>query len=131
MEAEGLDISTHRSRPLEPNDVDRSNIIITMTRAQLRELATRSPSAFSHLFTLKELARRAREHGRVEGEDIGAWVTRLGAGRRTTDLLGDNPFGDVEDPIGRPIEVYSAVARELTRAISSVVDAGWAGGDGV
>jgi len=132
MKAEGLDISTHRSRPLEPNDADRSDIIITMTRAQLRDVATQSPAAFSRVFTLKELARRARGHGRVEGEDVGAWVTRLGAGRRTTDLLGDDPVDDVEDPIGCPIEVYSAVARELTHAISSVVDAGWARGrDGV
>jgi protein-tyrosine phosphatase len=132
MKAEGLDISTHRSRPVEPNDIDRSDIIITMTRAQLRYVATKSPESFSRLFTLKELARRAREHGRVDGEDLGAWIAQLGAGRRTTDLLGDDPVDDVEDPIGCPIEVYSAVVRELAHAISSVVDAGWARGrDGV
>ena len=46
MQAEGLDISTHRSRPVETNELDRADIIVTMTRAQLRDLATQSPPRF-------------------------------------------------------------------------------------
>jgi protein-tyrosine phosphatase len=129
MKADGLDISAHRSRPVEAGDLDRADVIITMTRAQLRELATRSPMAFPRLFTLKELARRAQDQPRDADEDLRAWITRLGAERRTTDLLGDDPVDDIEDPIGGPVEGYSAVARELADATSSVVNAGWCRGD--
>jgi protein-tyrosine-phosphatase len=125
MRAEGLDISTHRSRPVETNDLGRADMIVTMTRAQLRDLATQSPAAFSRLFTLKELARRAIGEHRRDDENIRAWVTRLGAGRRTNDLLGDDPLDDIEDPTGCSMDVYSEVARELANAISEVVDAGW------
>jgi len=129
MKADGFDLSTHRSRPVEAGDLDRADVIITMTRAHLRDLATRSPMAFPRLFTLKELARRAQDQPRAEDEDLRAWITRLGAERRTTDLLGDDPVDDIEDPIGSPVEVYAAVARELAEATSSVVDAGWCRGD--
>jgi protein-tyrosine phosphatase len=128
MRAEGLDLSTHRSRPVETNDLDRADIIVTMTRAQLRDLATQSPAAFPRLFTLKELARRAAGRRRRDDEDVRSWVTRLGAGRRTNDLLGDDPLDDVEDPIGCSMDVYSTVVRELANAISKVVDAGWSPG---
>jgi protein-tyrosine phosphatase len=129
MKADGLDISTHRSRPVEAEDLDRADVIITMTRGHLRDLATRSPVAFPRLFTLKELARRAQDQPRGEDEDLRAWVTRLGAERRTTDLLGDDPVDDIADPIGCAVEVYSAVARELAEATSGVVTAGWGRGD--
>ena len=128
MKDYGLDISTHRSRPVDVSEMATADVVVTMTRAHLRDLATRAPAAFPHLFTLKELERRARAHPRDENEEIGAWITRLGAGRRTTDLLGDDPDDDVQDPIGCPIEVYTEVARELAAAISTVADAGWRGG---
>jgi protein-tyrosine phosphatase len=133
MKADGLDISTHRSRPVDADELDRADVVVTMTRAQLRDLATRSPAAFPRLFTMKELARRAQEQRRDRDEQMRAWITRLGAGRRTTDLLGEDPVDDVEDPIGCPVEVYAAVAGELADAISNVVDAGWyrRGDDGV
>jgi protein-tyrosine phosphatase len=124
MRDDGLDISAHRSRPVEVDEVDRADLVVTMTRAQLRDLATRSPAAFPRLYTLKELARRALDRPREDGEDVHAWSARLSAGRRTTDLLGDDPADDVEDPIGCPRDVYVAVARELADAISIVVAAG-------
>jgi protein-tyrosine phosphatase len=131
MKEDGLDISTHRSRPVAAGEIDTADLVVTMTRAQLRDVATRSPAAFSRLFTLKELARRAQERPRTDGEEIGDWTTRLGAGRRTTDLLGDDAADDVEDPIGHPAEFYTEVARELAVATSSVVDAGWRRGHNV
>jgi protein-tyrosine-phosphatase len=125
MDAAGFDISQHASRPVEASDIDRADIVLTMTRAQLRELAIRSPAAFPRLFTLKELARLARARGLRRDEDVREWINRLSAGRRTTDLLGDDPLDDVDDPVGCSLEVYAAVARELTRATADIVDACW------
>jgi protein-tyrosine phosphatase len=130
MTAEGLDISAHRSRPVATDELGAADLVVTMTRAHLRDLATRSPTAFPRVFTMKELARRAQERPRDDGEEIGAWIARLGAGRRTTDLLGDDPEDDVADPIGCPIEVYRDVAHELAGAIATIVGAGWGPGRG-
>jgi protein-tyrosine phosphatase len=129
MKDDGLDISTHRSRPVATDEVDGADVVVTMTRAHLRDLATRSPGAFPRLFTLKELARRAQEQPRQPREELQAWIARLSAERRTTDLLGDDPGDDVEDPIGCPREVYAAVAAELADAIGRFVAAGWPRGD--
>jgi protein-tyrosine phosphatase len=131
MKGEGLDISAHRSRPVATSEVDAADVVVTMTRAHLRDLATRSPATFPRVFTLKELARRAREQPRDRGEEVRAWVTRLSADRRTTDLLGDDPLDDVEDPIGCPLERYSEVEAELAAAVAGVVDAGWRADDPV
>jgi protein-tyrosine-phosphatase len=125
MDADGFDITQHASRPVEATDLDRADIILTMTRAQLRELAIRSPGAFPRLFTMKELARLARAGGPRRHQDVGGWIGHVAAGRRTTDLLGDDPLDDVDDPVGCSLEVYAAVARELTRATADVVDACW------
>ena len=124
MKDEGLDISAHRSRPVVVDEVDGADVVLTMTRAHLRDLATRSPAAFGRLFTVKELARRAQEQPREPGEELRGWIARLSAERRTTDLLGDDPVDDVEDPIGRPVDVYASVATELGDAIARFVAAG-------
>jgi protein-tyrosine phosphatase len=100
-----------------------------MTRAHLRDLATRSPAAFPRLFTLKELARRAHEQPRANDEELRAWIARLSAERRTTDLMGDDLLDDVEDPIGCPVEVYASVAAEIADATARFVAAGWRRGD--
>jgi protein-tyrosine phosphatase len=129
MKDEGLDISAHRSRPVATDEVERADVVVTMTRAHLRDLATRSPAAFPRLFTLKELARRAQEQPRDAGEELRGWIARLSAERRTTDLLGDDPVDDVEDPIGCALDVYASVAAELGEAITRFVAAGWPRGD--
>jgi protein-tyrosine phosphatase len=129
MKDDGLDISAHRSRPVATDELQRADVVVTMTRAHLRDLATRSPAAFPRMFTLKELARRAQEEPRENDDEVRGWIARLSAERRTTDLLGDDPMDDVEDPIGCPIDVYAAVVVELTDAIARLVAAGWPRGD--
>jgi protein-tyrosine phosphatase len=125
MHAEQLDISAHRSEPVRAEDLYKADIILTMTRAQLRELATRSPTAFPRLFTLKELARRARENDVRATETIAEWVARVGAGRRASDLLGDDARDDVEDPIGRSRDFYLTIVQQLTDAVLEIARAGW------
>jgi hypothetical protein len=83
------------------------------------------PSAFARLFTVKELAGRVRGDGARTSETVREWIARIGADRRTRDLLGDDPLDDVEDPIGCPVHVYADVARQLTDAIVAFVSAGW------
>jgi protein-tyrosine phosphatase len=125
MQAAGLDIGAHRSQAIDRQTLTDADVIVTMTREHLRDLATRAPGTFPRLFTIKELARRARDAGPRGEETVRDWATRLGTGRQTSDLLGTDKRDDVEDPIGRPLDVYEAVARELAVAIEEIVRAGW------
>ena len=77
------------------------------------------------------MARDRGRKGRRDDEEIRAWVARLGAGRRTRDLLGEDPGDDVEIPSVARGGLFRS-RRELAEAIAEVVDAGWSPGhDGV
>jgi len=125
MQSFGLDIAAHRSRPVESTELEHSDLIVTMTRGQLRDLATRAPGIFPRLFTVKEFARRASDADHRGEETVRDWAARLGASRPTSDLVGSRDADDIKDPIGKPLDVYNAVARELSVAITQIVRAGW------
>lgn len=124
----GLEISEHRSAPVDPRSVRAADVVVTMTREHLRDVAVRAPDAFGRLFTLKELARRASDAAPRSAETIDEWLVRLGSSRSTTDLLGGDHDDDVDDPIGQPADVYAAVAGELETAVTRIVTAGWGSG---
>jgi protein-tyrosine-phosphatase len=114
MAHRGLDTSGHRSRRLRPDLVAGADIVIGMARVHVREAVALVPDALGRAFTLKEIVRRGEERGgRAPGESVEAWLARLQAGRRVTDLLGDSDADDVADPIGGPLRAYERTAEEL------------------
>lgn len=122
----GLDLSTHRSRAMTAAMLARADLIITMARLHLREAALLDFDAFARAFTLKELVRRGDERGpRASGESLADWLARIGAGRETTDLIGESALDDVADPIGRPIEAYEQTAAELDALLGRLVALAW------
>lgn len=124
MAERGLDISGHRSRQLAAELVARADLVIGMAREHVREVAVLDSEALAKAFTLKELVRAGeRAGGRRRGEPLAAWLARVGAGRRTNDLLGmgRDPALDVEDPIGRDRQEYEATARELDDLLRRLV----------
>lgn len=52
----GLDLSGHQSMPLSAEDVEASDILITMTRDQKERLLRRFPGAAGKTFTVSEIA---------------------------------------------------------------------------
>ncbi len=56
MKKRGIDMSGHISMPLLPVDVESSDIIVTMTKAQKDAILARFPKAHGKTFTLSELA---------------------------------------------------------------------------
>lgn len=123
---DGLD--DHVSRQLDTSLVDGTDLVVGMARSHVREVAVRSPGAFTRTFTLRELVRRASAVGarRVDaGETFDAWLARVGAGRRVADLVGDDALDDVADPIGQPLAVYRTTAAELDDLLSRVVALAW------
>ncbi len=114
MADRGIDTSGHRSRRLTRELVDAADVVVGMARSHVREAVAMVPEALGRAFTLKEIVRRGEESGgRAADEPLGAWLARLGAGRRPSDLLGDSDADDVEDPIGGPRRSYQRTAEEL------------------
>lgn len=103
----GVDLSAHRSRQLDPDEVAGAALVVGMTREHVRAVSLAAPGAFAKTFTLRELVRRSSGRGgRRSGEPLGEWVVRVGEGRRAADLLGSSSDDDVADPYGGPHRAY-------------------------
>jgi protein-tyrosine-phosphatase len=109
-----VDIAPHVSQTVTEKMARDTPLILAMTRHHVRELCAGYGAAVERTFTLKELVRRGDElGGRVHGESVYAWLARLNAGRRTADLMGDDPADDIADPVSQPRAVYEETADEL------------------
>jgi len=131
MAALGVDISRHRSRTLNPQIAGATPLVIGMTRNHVREACVTYGASIERTFTLKELVRRGEQAGpRRPGESVFDWLTRVGAGRQTAELMGDDPGDDVADPVGKPRPVYERTVAELSELLRRFVSliVGTAGG---
>ena len=120
----GVDLTAHRGRQLDPEEVAEASLVVGMTRAHVRETSLSVPGAFPKTFTLREIVRCAGQRGgRRSDETIGEWVMRLGDGRRAADLLGASPDDDVADPYGGPRRGYVEMAATLDRLLTALAPA--------
>ena len=121
MADRGIDISRHVSRTMDPEIVRSTPLIIGMAREHVREAIVGYGADIDHTFTLKELVRRGDESGpRRPDETVFDWLARVGAGRRSADLVGDD-HDDIPDPVGRSRAYYEATACELDFLIRRLV----------
>ena len=128
MAARGLDLSEHRSRTLEAALVARADLIVAMARDHAREALVLAPDALARTYTLKELVHAGERAGRRRvGEDLRAWLGRIGASRPAGSLvgIGHDPTMDVDDPIGRGRADYEATADELDDLLGRLVTLAW------
>jgi protein-tyrosine phosphatase len=122
----GLDLSGHRSRIVDRDLLEGTDLVLAMSREHLREAVLALPDIWSRAFTLKELVRRGEMIGaRAPGESIDAWLNRVHSGRTRTDLLGSSSDDDVDDPIGLPRSAYEKTANELSDLVDRLVDLLW------
>ena len=116
MADRGLDLQAHRSRQIDDAILRPADLIITMTREHVREVAVSDVSFLEKTFTLKELVALGDTVGpRRSNEPLESWLARLGADRKRSALLGvgHDPDFDVEDPIGGTTAQYRTTAAEL------------------
>ena len=116
----GIDLTSHRSRPISPTMVERSDMIVTMTEEQRARVSRMGPQAITRTFTLRELVRL--------GEALGEFSSPLN--QRATELhrmrsrvVGANGAEDVEDPSGRDGHTIDKIAREIKRLIGRAAPA--------
>jgi protein-tyrosine phosphatase len=129
MAGRGLDLAEHRSRTCTRDDLRGADLVIAMAREHVRDAVLSHPEAFSRIYTLKELARRASAVGpRRSSEDLPEYLARVHAGRTHADLLGASEQDDVADPMGGSDREYEATATELEGLIGRVVTLLWPAG---
>ncbi len=127
MAARGLDLGRHRSRAFTAKHLEQADLVVAMARRHVREAVLVHLGAWPRTFTLKELVRRGEAVGpRRRGQTLADWLAEVHAGRRTADLLGDDPVDDVEDPIGAADHVYENTAAELDELVDRLVDMAFA-----
>jgi len=128
----GLDLGEHVPRLVDRPTLERdgADLVLTMSRAQLREIVAIDPSWWPRSFTLKELVRRASlAPPAAPGESLEAWLRRLALGRRAAAMLGPDPGDDVDDPYGLPRRAHRAMVTEVTGLVDALVRLGpwWSG----
>jgi protein-tyrosine-phosphatase len=124
--ARRVDLSAHRTTRIDGRQVRDANLVIGLERGHVQEAVLLDPSAFTRAFTLKELARRARQSGRRGyREPLAAYTARLADGRQLTDLLGASRDDDVDDPTTNPLVDHDSAAAEIDDLVAVVVEAVW------
>jgi protein-tyrosine-phosphatase len=109
----GLDLSHHLSRRVTRNDVHSANLVLTMTRGQVRGLIDLGDDMWRKCFPLKVFVRRAEaatQNRHLTPTDLAELVAD---GRTARDLLGDSQRDDITDPMGRSMRVWQSVIAEL------------------
>lgn len=117
LRARGIDLSGHRSRALEPKEVQEADVVVAMTSVHRREILHVVPQAADKLILMKELVEMALE-GDLPDESEKRLERLLGAPRpkwrRALDL---------DDPIGKPIGAYERTVAQIEMGVEVLVSA--------
>jgi protein-tyrosine phosphatase len=119
----GADPAHFVARQLESDDVRGADLVLTMTAAQRRAVVTRVPAAVRRTFTLLEFADVAEvaEVDRLPGGPAERLAAVIQAAPRARALRGGAPEDDIEDPYGRPEEVFTRVFTAIDAAVDRVL----------
>jgi protein-tyrosine-phosphatase len=124
----GLDMAAHRSQAISPQLLASADLIVTMAQEHVVEAVVMAPEVWPRTFTLKELVRRGEAAGpRRAGEEMGAWLARVGQNRSRADAFRSSRENDVADPIGLPRAAYERLAAELDDLLDRMVAVAFAG----
>lgn len=122
--ARGVDVRTHRARPLHPRIIEASDLVLGMSREHRAEVLSMVPSAVPRTFTLKELAALLDELEPADpGGDREVALARVAEAHRlrSGDDAPSVPDQDIADPIGFGPDVYAAIAGEIEETIDALV----------
>ena len=128
MAARRIDISGHFGRQVTRHDLIAADLVIAMSRDNLRHAVVLEPRAWARTFTFKELVRRARaQPPRGGAEPAADWLARISQDREHASMLGSNDADDVADPTGRPVSAYEVTAELLADLAAELVACCWGG----
>jgi protein-tyrosine phosphatase len=126
MAGYGLDLTSHRSRRVTTDDLERADLTLAMARENLRYAVVTAPAIWPRAFTICELVRRGQAIGRRRpGESLAGWLARAHEGRKRVALLGESSDDDVADPTGGPQRGYTETAAILSGLADQLVRLCW------
>jgi protein-tyrosine phosphatase len=114
----GVDLHSHISRKISRAEVERSDLIVAMTRKHGWAVAAHEPAAANRTFLLGEITRLARTNPR-DGSSVREWAESIGERRPTHKPIG-HAADEIHDPVGESIEVYRATAEVLDRLLAEL-----------
>jgi protein-tyrosine-phosphatase len=130
LAARGIDVSAHRSRPLDEHLVAGADVVVTAERDHVVWIAGRWPGAFRRTFTLPELVARAEAlpangdaSGASELFDVDAWLGALAVGRPAALDYLDADVGELADPTGQAPGVWGAAFEQIDDLTRRLADA--------
>lgn len=117
----GLDLSEHRSRQLDDDAVDASDLILAMTRDHVLDLTSQWPRAATRTFALGEVALLTRSAPEaVTSEAWRQWATEAAGSDRPELLRGG---ADVADPMGQGVRAFRRTADTIAAHLDLLVGA--------
>jgi protein-tyrosine phosphatase len=118
----GVDVSAHRSRPVDEPLAGGAHLIVTAEPAHVVWITGRWPGLFERTFTLPEIVTLAGERPPHQGEPLDDWLADLGHRRvRALDYLDDDATGEIADPTGQAPSVWNtsfATVDDLTARLA-------------
>ncbi len=111
MRDAGIDISRHRSTPLETHHLESADLVIVMTSVHMQEVMDLEPAAAPKTFRTKEFVEL--QPGRSDGPLGSIMRSRRPEPRRSLD---------VDDPIGLPFMAYERCLRDLESGVLALLD---------
>ena len=125
LERQGIDASTFRSTPLTAAISGDADLILCFEHRHVRDILQQSPAARRMTFLLTDFAdlcRYAQGNGQVKGDSPGERLAQLEA---LAPLA--RPFlpvaEEIEDPIGRSMDVFERVFGQIARCVEVIVGA--------
>jgi protein-tyrosine-phosphatase len=110
----GIDLESHRSRPVERSTLEEADIVVVMTREHAREVLSLAPGMSDKLFLAKELAAMPKQSGGSAAERLAALSgSARPRARRKLDLT---------DPMGLPGSAYEATVEDLKGTVEALAD---------
>ena len=114
----GVDLSPHRSRPLDLEGLEGADLIVAMTSVHVTEILSIAPQVESKVVLLKQLVETDVE-SRPEGGSAQDRLKALLAARRPPQRRAH----DLDDPIGLPYSAYERCLQELRGGVEKLVEA--------
>jgi protein-tyrosine phosphatase len=122
LAARGIATDGFTARQLQAAGIRSAELVLTMTAAQRSAVVSRLPAAVRRTFTLRELAELARLAEHVPGAPAERLAALVAQAPRLRALRTGARQDDVEDPYGRPDEVFRRVLALIEVSVAELID---------
>jgi protein-tyrosine phosphatase len=116
----GFDMSRHVSRRASTHNLRGWDVILTMTRAHVRELVAADGELWPRVFTLPQFVRWLDAYPPHRHVLLREWIDQEGATRPRSDMIGSSRDDDIADPVDGPADEWRNLMAELSREIELI-----------